>query len=122
MYPLLRNTSYDRRLLLSTFLHELIHCYLFITCGFEARVEGGHTAGFHQIAEMIDQWVGPGFLSISKLREDPERFNIHTSLGIRQREYSNYMQRETLMCEKEINLDNPPHKYSAVPLHRLLVP
>ncbi|POS87060.1 hypothetical protein EPUL_002978, partial [Erysiphe pulchra] len=65
--PLLRNARYDRRLLLSTFLHELIHCYLFITCGFEARVEGGHTAGFHQIAEMIDQWVGPGFLSISKL-------------------------------------------------------
>ncbi|RKF61267.1 hypothetical protein OnM2_043035 [Erysiphe neolycopersici] len=119
--PLLRNASYDRRLLLSTFLHELIHCYLFIKCGFEARVEGGHTAGFHQIAEMIDQWVGPGFLSISKLREDPERFNIYTSPGIRQREYSNYMQRETFICEKEINIDNPPQIYSA-PLHKLLVP
>ncbi|KAI6251460.1 hypothetical protein HI914_00363 [Erysiphe necator] len=119
--PLLRNERYDRRLLLTTFIHELIHCYLFITCGFEARVEGGHTAGFHRIAEIIDSWVGPGFLSISKLREDPERFNIHTSLGIKQRQYSNYMQWETFRREKEIKPDNPPQHSFFIPLHESLI-
>ncbi|SZF01829.1 unnamed protein product [Blumeria hordei] len=72
--PVLRDERYDRRLLLSVFLHELIHCYLFITCGFEARMHGGHTAGFYRIAALIDAWVGPRYLSICKLRENPERF------------------------------------------------
>lgn len=74
--PVLRDERYDRRLLLSAFLHELIHCYLFISCGFEARMEGGHTAGFYRIAKIIDSWVGPHYLSIYKLREDPERYHI----------------------------------------------
>ncbi|KAL2063330.1 hypothetical protein VTL71DRAFT_5135 [Oculimacula yallundae] len=58
--PILRSDRYDRRLLLSAFLHELIHCYLFIVCGFEAKRERGHTKGFHVIAEVIDRWVGEG--------------------------------------------------------------
>ncbi|KAI1001614.1 hypothetical protein K3495_g6588 [Podosphaera aphanis] len=73
--PVLRDERYDRRLLLSAFLHELIHCYLFISCGFQARMEGGHTVGFYRIAQVIDSWVGPSFLSICKLRENPERFH-----------------------------------------------
>lgn len=74
--PILRNPNYDRRLLLSAFLHELIHCYLFISCGWEARVHGGHTEGFHRIAELIDSWVGTRYLSICKLKEDPMRWHV----------------------------------------------
>ncbi|RDW73106.1 hypothetical protein BP6252_07013 [Coleophoma cylindrospora] len=55
--PILRHPGYDRRLLLSAFLHELVHCYLFIRCGFHAREQGGHTEGFHTIAELIDKWI-----------------------------------------------------------------
>lgn len=62
--PILKSSEYDRRLLLYTFLHELVHCYLFIRCGFEARIDGGHTEGFHAIARLIDDWVGGGYLSL----------------------------------------------------------
>ncbi|PQE22700.1 hypothetical protein CJF31_00001657 [Rutstroemia sp. NJR-2017a BVV2] len=55
--PILRNPRYDRRLLLSTLLHELVHCYLFVKCGFEAKRMGGHTAGFHTIVEELGDWV-----------------------------------------------------------------
>ena len=55
--PLLMNENYDKRLLLSTFLHELIHCYLFICCGFQAKNCGGHTEGFRMIAKVIDKWA-----------------------------------------------------------------
>ncbi|KAL3423471.1 hypothetical protein PVAG01_05218 [Phlyctema vagabunda] len=50
-------SGFDRRLLLAAFLHELVHCYLFIRCGFTAREKGGHTDGFHAIAAIIDKWV-----------------------------------------------------------------
>ncbi|KAL2199068.1 hypothetical protein P885DRAFT_31656 [Corynascus similis CBS 632.67] len=57
--PVLRDDPrYSRRLLISTFLHELIHCYLFICCGFRARGCGGHTPGFRDIAAVMDDWVG----------------------------------------------------------------
>ena len=72
--PILRNPMYDRRLLLSAFLHELIHCYLFIMCGFEARRERGHTKGFHAIAEIIDNWVGPGYLSLCNMKANLNHF------------------------------------------------
>lgn len=55
--PLLQSEDFDVRLLLSTFLHELIHCYLFICCGFQAKKSGGHTEGFRMMAKMIDQWA-----------------------------------------------------------------
>ncbi|PQE20260.1 hypothetical protein CJF30_00001558 [Rutstroemia sp. NJR-2017a BBW] len=55
--PILRNPRYDRRLLLSTLLHELVHCYLFVKCGFDAKRMGGHTDGFHAIVEVLGDWV-----------------------------------------------------------------
>ena len=72
--PILKNPCYDRRLLLSAFLHELVHCYLFIQCGFRARMEGGHTQGFHTIAEIIDNWVGGGYLSLCNMKANLNHF------------------------------------------------
>jgi len=78
--PILRDAKYSRRLLISTFLHELIHCYLFICCGFRARSCGGHTPAFHAIAKMIDDWAGPeSALHLSKVEADLERFRVGTS-------------------------------------------
>ncbi|KAH8899303.1 hypothetical protein GQ53DRAFT_306477 [Thozetella sp. PMI_491] len=69
--PILLNQKYSRRLLISTFLHELIHSYLFICCGFRARRGGGHTEGFHTIAKLIDDWAGPDSqLYLSKMEAD----------------------------------------------------
>jgi hypothetical protein len=72
--PILNNPDYDRRLILSVFLHELIHCYLFILCGFEARWKGGHTAGFHAIAGVIDKWVGHGYLRLCNMKANLNHF------------------------------------------------
>jgi hypothetical protein len=76
--PILQNPRYDRRLLLSAFLHELIHCYLFIKCGFEARMQGGHTNGFHIIARAIHDWVEewhPGYLELCNMKANLNRFD-----------------------------------------------
>lgn len=72
--PILKDTSYNRRLLISTFLHEMIHSYLFICCGFKARHCGGHTMGFKKIAELIDQWEGQGSLRLCDMEADLEHF------------------------------------------------
>ncbi|KAK0617975.1 hypothetical protein B0T17DRAFT_467907, partial [Bombardia bombarda] len=75
--PILQNSRYSRRLLISTFLHELIHSYLFICCGFRARYSGGHTPGFHAIARLIDDWAGSdSALHLGKMEADLERFRI----------------------------------------------
>ncbi|KAK4147852.1 uncharacterized protein C8A04DRAFT_24408 [Dichotomopilus funicola] len=74
---ILRDPSYSRRLLISTFLHELIHCYLFICCGFRARWCGGHTKGFREIAEVIDDWVGESsVLFLKSVEADLELFRV----------------------------------------------
>ncbi|KAI0151569.1 hypothetical protein GGR57DRAFT_176225 [Xylariaceae sp. FL1272] len=54
----LRNKKYNRRLLIATFIHELIHCYLFVSCGYQPDNCGGHTSGFKRIAALINAWVG----------------------------------------------------------------
>ncbi|RFU75149.1 hypothetical protein TARUN_7104 [Trichoderma arundinaceum] len=72
--PILKDTKYNRRLLISTFLHEMIHSFLFITCGIKARHHGGHTEGFRQIAEIIDDWVGKEHLRLRDMEADLERF------------------------------------------------
>lgn len=72
--PILKDTSYNRRLLISTFLHEMIHSYLFICCGFKARHCGGHTQGFKMIAGLIDQWEGQGSLRLCDMEADLEHF------------------------------------------------
>ncbi|KAK0747964.1 hypothetical protein B0T21DRAFT_277059 [Apiosordaria backusii] len=75
---ILRDKRYNcRRLLISTFLHELIHCYLFICCGFRARWEGGHTKGFREIAEIVDEWAGEGSrLYLGRVEADLELFRV----------------------------------------------
>ena len=77
--PILCSSNYDRRLLLSAFLHELIHCYLFIKCGFDARVKGGHTQGFHTIADIIDRWVGRGHLNLCNMKANLNHFRLGSS-------------------------------------------
>ncbi|KAK5992739.1 hypothetical protein PT974_06155 [Cladobotryum mycophilum] len=72
--PILKDTKYNRRLLISTFLHEMIHSFLFITCGFKARQCGGHTEGFRQVAEIMDEWVGKENLRLRDMEADLERF------------------------------------------------
>jgi hypothetical protein len=72
--PILKNPDYDRRLILPVFLHELIHCYLFITCGFPARDAGGHTKGFHEIAAVIDHWAGEGCLRLCSMKANLDYF------------------------------------------------
>ncbi|KAK3335360.1 hypothetical protein B0T19DRAFT_406207 [Cercophora scortea] len=75
--PILQDERYSRRLLISTFLHELIHSYLFICCGFRARECGGHPPGFHTIAKLIDDWAGAeSALYLSKIEADLERFRL----------------------------------------------
>ncbi|GAB1310181.1 SprT-like domain-containing protein [Madurella fahalii] len=74
---ILRDERFSRRLLISTFLHELIHSYLFICCGFRARWCGGHTPGFRAIARIIDDWVGEeSGLYLSRVEADLELFKI----------------------------------------------
>ncbi|KAF5626277.1 uncharacterized protein FTJAE_9744 [Fusarium tjaetaba] len=77
--PILQDTKYNRRLLISTFLHEMIHSYLFVVCGLKARHEGGHTEGFRQIADTIDRWVGHSYLRLSEMDADLEHFREHPS-------------------------------------------
>ncbi len=73
-HPILKNKRYNRRLLISTFLHELIHSYLFICCGFRARQRGGHTEGFRRIARLIDKWIGPQILYLCNMEADLDDF------------------------------------------------
>jgi hypothetical protein len=78
----LRDTKkYNRRLLISTFLHELIHSYLFVRCGFQAKRCGGHTEGFRAIASLIDEWAGPGTLFLSNMEADLDNFPPTTMYG-----------------------------------------
>jgi hypothetical protein len=72
--PILKDRKYNRRLLISTFLHEMIHSYLFVTCGFKARHCGGHTQGFKQIAGLIDNWAGPDTLHLRDMEADLDHF------------------------------------------------
>ncbi|CAG8972982.1 hypothetical protein HYALB_00008342 [Hymenoscyphus albidus] len=67
--------SYDRRLLLATFLHELVHCYMFIRCGFNARIDGGHTEGWYKIANLIDNWVGKNHLNLCNMKANLNHFH-----------------------------------------------
>lgn len=72
----LKDEQYNRRLVISTFLHELIHSYLFIRCGFAAKRHGGHTQGFHRIAQLIDDWAGRDTLFLSNMEADLDAFRL----------------------------------------------
>ncbi|KAI2777521.1 hypothetical protein F4815DRAFT_290294 [Daldinia loculata] len=64
---ILKDKKYNRRLLISTFIHELIHSYLFVFCGFQSKECGGHTKGFQRIANLIDEWAGPDLLYLHNI-------------------------------------------------------
>lgn len=72
--PLLRQGDFDRRLLISAWLHELVHSYLFIQCGMIAVAKGGHTAGFQKIGALIDEWTGHGQLHLKETKADLKKF------------------------------------------------
>lgn len=74
--PLLLSGRYSRDLLLSTFLHELVHCYLFICCGDQAQKDGGHTPGFQQIVKLINGWIGNSRLRLCSMKADLDHFTI----------------------------------------------
>jgi hypothetical protein len=89
--PILQDRKYSRRLLISTFLHELIHSYLFICCGFRARDCGGHTPGFHTIAGLVDDWAGPdSFLYLSKMEADLSCFRAEETDADPDRDFACY--------------------------------
>ncbi|CAK7221705.1 hypothetical protein SCUCBS95973_004590 [Sporothrix curviconia] len=80
--PILKSREYSRRLLISAFLHELIHCYLFICCGWGARESGGHTDGFRYIADTIDHWAGRENLFLCQVEADLEQFRQPPDRGL----------------------------------------
>lgn len=81
---ILKDRKYNRRLLISTFIHELIHSYLFVLCGFQSRECGGHTNGFKRIAELIDEWAGPDLLFLCNM--EAELSDFETKVGAMPRE------------------------------------
>jgi hypothetical protein len=74
--PLLLSGKYSHDLLLSTFIHELVHCYLFITCGEEAQEDGGHTPAFQQIATLINNWTGHSRLRLCAMQANLDNFLV----------------------------------------------
>ena len=79
--PLLQNKRFSRDLLLSTFLHELVHCYLFIRCGLDHAKDDGHTEGFREIAEMIDRNFGQERLHLCNTRANLDYFLVFDDEG-----------------------------------------
>lgn len=72
--PLLQSGEYSSNLLLSAFLHELVHCYLFICCGAKAEENGGHTPAFQSIVSLIQSWLGNPRLQLCSMRADLDNF------------------------------------------------
>lgn len=76
--PLLESGRYSRDLLLSTFLHELVHCYLFICCGDQAQEDGGHTPGFQLIVRLVNGWIGNSQLRLCSMKADLDNFLVES--------------------------------------------
>ncbi|KAI1314225.1 hypothetical protein F5Y03DRAFT_5995 [Xylaria venustula] len=77
---ILQNKNYNRRLLISTFIHELIHSYLFVSCGYHPDDCGGHTSGFQRIAKLINNWVGEeNLLQLHKMEAELSDFEMGTT-------------------------------------------
>ncbi|KAI0881489.1 uncharacterized protein GGS22DRAFT_58631 [Annulohypoxylon maeteangense] len=77
---ILKDRKYNRRLLISTFIHELIHSYLFVVCGFQSRECGGHTNGFQRIAGLIDKWAGPDLLYLCNMEAELSDFETKATV------------------------------------------
>ncbi|KAI1455865.1 hypothetical protein F4805DRAFT_256134 [Annulohypoxylon moriforme] len=71
---ILKDRKYNRRLLISTFIHELIHSYLFVVCGWPKPECDGHTDGFQTIAKLIDRWAGPDLLYLYNMEAELSHF------------------------------------------------
>lgn len=97
--PILMSSNFSRRLLISTFLHELIHSYLFVSCGFKAKESGGHTEGFHQIAAVIDRWAGPEHLRLREMEADLESYRAEPE-GTQERDVYLRGQGSQFQCEQ----------------------
>ncbi|KAI3324549.1 hypothetical protein HD806DRAFT_521680 [Xylariaceae sp. AK1471] len=82
---ILKDKKYNRRLLISTFIHELIHSYLFVydgnqPDGYQPDDCGGHTSGFKRIAKLINNWVGEeNLLQLHKMEAELSDFEIRTT-------------------------------------------
>ncbi len=72
--PFLLSGKYSSNLLLSTFLHELVHCYIFICCGGWTQDNGGHTPGFKNIVRLIHCWSGNSELQLCNMRANLVEF------------------------------------------------
>ncbi|KAG5995276.1 hypothetical protein E4U43_003049 [Claviceps pusilla] len=81
--PILRDTKYNRRLIISTFLHEMMHSFMFVACGWNSKQSSGHTQGFLQIAGVIDDWAGKDCLHLREMEANLERWrgNDYTVVG-----------------------------------------
>ncbi|KAI0392336.1 hypothetical protein F5Y17DRAFT_362532 [Xylariaceae sp. FL0594] len=74
---ILKSRKYNRRLVISTFIHELIHSYLFVYCGYQPDDCGGHTRGFRRIAQVVNDWVGEeDLLQLHKIEADLSAFEV----------------------------------------------
>lgn len=103
----LRDKNYSRRLLISTFLHELVHSYMFICCGFKARASGGHTEGFVRIASFIDNWAGPETLHLKNIEADLDDFLAEAATYLHdQPSMTSYCSVHT--SERPSSRDSPP--------------
>lgn len=77
---ILKNKKYNRRLLIATFIHELIHSYLFVYCGYHPDDCGGHTSGFKRIAKLINHWVGEeNLLQLHKMEAELSDFEMNAT-------------------------------------------
>lgn len=47
-------------------------------------MQGGHTKGFHRIAEIIDTWVGEGYLSLCNMKANLDHFRRDDGRGRRE--------------------------------------
>lgn len=79
--PVLRDPQYNRHLLIATFLHEMIHSFLYVMCGLKASEQGGHTEGFRQIAQILDAWIGQEFLRLGDMKADLDYFRIDNPIS-----------------------------------------
>lgn len=104
--PILMSSNFSRRLLISTFLHELIHSYLFVSCGFKAKESGGHTEGFHQIAAVIDRWAGPEHLRLREMEADLESYRSEPE-GTQERDIYLRGQGPQIQCEQAHRVSSP---------------
>ncbi len=112
--PILKDTTYNRRLLISTFLHEMIHSYLFVACGLKAKEGGGHSPGFHKIAGAIDDWIGEGCLHLRNMEADLERYRGKLDTPWRTRSLAshatwNWSAQEDFGNKMQADLSPPPH-------------